>query len=128
MALFTIAEPGQGKHRTKPGRKRAVGIDLGTTNSLVAVAREGKAVTLPDAEGNYLAQADYGLRGLGFGWQMGVIPTADLAEDGDYELTATIYNWRSGETVEGVLAATGETGDILPVAILVPGRDNVQAG
>ncbi len=54
MALFTIAEPGQGKHRTKPGRKRAVGIDLGTTNSLVAVAREGKAVTLPDSEGNYL--------------------------------------------------------------------------
>jgi molecular chaperone HscA len=54
MALFTIAEPGQGKHRTKPGRKRAVGIDLGTTNSLVAVAREGKAVTLADSDGNYL--------------------------------------------------------------------------
>jgi molecular chaperone HscA len=54
MALFSIAEPGQGKHRTKPGRKRAVGIDLGTTNSLVAVAREGKAVTLADAEGNAL--------------------------------------------------------------------------
>lgn len=54
MALFSIAEPGQSKHRTKPGRKRAVGIDLGTTNSLVAVAREGKAEILADAEGNFL--------------------------------------------------------------------------
>jgi molecular chaperone HscA len=54
MALFTIAEPGQSKHRTKPGRKRAVGIDLGTTNSLVAVAREGAAFTLPDTLGNNL--------------------------------------------------------------------------
>ncbi|MES2624822.1 MAG: Fe-S protein assembly chaperone HscA [Pseudomonadota bacterium] len=54
MALFTIAEPGQSKHRTKPGRKRAVGIDLGTTNSLVAVAREGEASTLAGDDGNYL--------------------------------------------------------------------------
>ena len=54
MALFTIAEPGQSKHRIKPDRKRAVGIDLGTTNSLVAVAKEGEAVTLADAEGNFL--------------------------------------------------------------------------
>lgn len=54
MALFTIAEPGQSKPRAPVRRKRAVGIDLGTTNSLVAVAREGQAATLPDADGRHL--------------------------------------------------------------------------
>jgi molecular chaperone HscA len=32
-------------------RKRAIGIDLGTTNSLVATVRNGSAVVLPDEEG-----------------------------------------------------------------------------
>ena len=54
MALFTIAEPGQSKPRAPARRKRAVAIDLGTTNSLVAVAKEGQADTLPDAEGRHL--------------------------------------------------------------------------
>lgn len=54
MALFTIAEPGQGRARHAARRKRAVGIDLGTTNSLVAVAKEGKADVLADAQGNLL--------------------------------------------------------------------------
>ena len=54
MALFTIAEPGQSKPRAPARRKRAVGIDLGTTNSLVAVAKEGQAETLADADGRHL--------------------------------------------------------------------------
>src|SRR5262245_21384335 len=54
MALFTIAEPGQSKPRHAQRRKLAVGIDLGTTNSLVATAKEGKAETLPVAEGAHL--------------------------------------------------------------------------
>jgi molecular chaperone HscA len=54
MALFTIAEPGQSKPRAPARRKRAIGIDLGTTNSLVAVAKEGQAETLPDAAGQHL--------------------------------------------------------------------------
>jgi molecular chaperone HscA len=54
VALFTIAEPGQSKPRAPARRKRAVGIDLGTTNSLVAMAKEGKAETLPDTEGSHL--------------------------------------------------------------------------
>jgi molecular chaperone DnaK (HSP70) len=32
-------------------RKRAIGIDLGTTNSLVATVRHGLAVVLPDTRG-----------------------------------------------------------------------------
>jgi molecular chaperone HscA len=54
MALFTIAEPGQSRPRASTRRKRAVGIDLGTTNSLVATAREAQAETLPDAAGHHL--------------------------------------------------------------------------
>jgi molecular chaperone HscA len=54
MALFTIAEPGQSRPRAPARRKRAVGIDLGTTNSLVAHAREGRAETLSDSSGRQL--------------------------------------------------------------------------
>jgi len=50
MALLHIAEPGQSPlpHEAK----RAVGIDLGTTNSLVATMRGGRVVALPDESGN----------------------------------------------------------------------------
>jgi molecular chaperone HscA len=52
MALLQIAEP----DATPPARphRRAVGIDLGTTNSLVATVRHGIPVVLPDAEGRPL--------------------------------------------------------------------------
>ncbi|MGL6296065.1 MAG: hypothetical protein ACRC3K_06635, partial [Plesiomonas sp.] len=46
MALLQIAEPGQ---MAAPHQHRlAAGIDLGTTNSLVASVRSGQAQTLPD--------------------------------------------------------------------------------
>ena len=49
MALLQIAEPGQSP---QPHQQRlAVGIDLGTTNSLVATVRSGIAEALPDTEG-----------------------------------------------------------------------------
>lgn len=52
MALLQIAEPGQS---AKPHQhKLAVGIDLGTTNSLVATVRSGEADTLADTEGHHL--------------------------------------------------------------------------
>ena len=52
MALLQISEPGQS---TAPHEHRlAAGIDLGTTNSLVASVRSGQADTLPDAEGRHL--------------------------------------------------------------------------
>ena len=48
MALLQIAEPGQS---TAPHQHRlAAGIDLGTTNSLVATVRSGEANVLKDAE------------------------------------------------------------------------------
>jgi molecular chaperone HscA len=52
MALLQIAEPGQS---AKPHqRKLAVGIDLGTTYSLVASVRSGQAETLPNSRGEPL--------------------------------------------------------------------------
>ncbi len=52
MALLQIAEPGQ---TPQPHQRRlAVGIDLGTTNSLVAALRSGRSAPLPDAEGRVI--------------------------------------------------------------------------
>lgn len=52
MTLLQIAEPNQAAHPHQ--HKLAVGIDLGTTNSLVASVRSGVPDTLPDAEGRHL--------------------------------------------------------------------------
>ncbi|MCG9656524.1 Fe-S protein assembly chaperone HscA [Vibrio mediterranei] len=49
MALLQIAEPGQSSAPHE--HKLAAGIDLGTTNSLVATVRSGDAATLPDSNG-----------------------------------------------------------------------------
>lgn len=52
MALLQIAEPGQSAAPHQ--HKRAIGIDLGTTNSLVAAVRSGHADTLCDEQGRDL--------------------------------------------------------------------------
>jgi molecular chaperone HscA len=52
MALLQISEPGQAVAPHQ--RKLAVGIDLGTTHSLVAAVRSAKADTLPDIHGGHL--------------------------------------------------------------------------
>jgi molecular chaperone HscA len=49
MALLQISEPGQSPDPHQ--RRIAVGIDLGTTNSLVAAVRHGVVECLPDDEG-----------------------------------------------------------------------------
>lgn len=51
MALLQISEPGQS---TNPHEHRlAAGIDLGTTNSLIASVKSGLAETLTDAQGEH---------------------------------------------------------------------------
>ncbi|HYA46355.1 MAG TPA: Hsp70 family protein, partial [Burkholderiales bacterium] len=52
MALLQISEPGQSPEPHQ--HRRAVGIDLGTTNSLVATVRNGIATVLNDHEGHGL--------------------------------------------------------------------------
>ncbi|MDP3309821.1 MAG: Hsp70 family protein, partial [Polaromonas sp.] len=52
MALLQISEPGQ---TPDPHQRRiAIGIDLGTTHSLVASVRNGVAECLPDAQGRVI--------------------------------------------------------------------------
>ncbi len=52
MALLQISEPGQS---LDPHQRRiAVGIDLGTTHSLVAAVRNGVSECLPDAQGRVI--------------------------------------------------------------------------
>ena len=52
MALLQISEPGQSPNPHE--RRIAVGIDLGTTHSLVAAVRHGVAECLPDAQGRVI--------------------------------------------------------------------------
>ncbi len=52
MALLQISEPGQTPNPHE--RRIAVGIDLGTTHSLVASVRHGVAECLPDAKGRVI--------------------------------------------------------------------------
>ncbi|MBU0917501.1 Fe-S protein assembly chaperone HscA [Aquabacterium parvum] len=52
MALLQISEPGQSPDPHQ--RRIAVGIDLGTTHSLVAAVRNGAAECLPDEQGRVI--------------------------------------------------------------------------
>ena len=52
MALLQISEPGQSPDPHQ--RRVAVGIDLGTTHSLVAAVRHGVAECLPDEQGRHI--------------------------------------------------------------------------
>ncbi len=64
MALLQISEPGQS---LEPHQyRRAVGIDLGTTNSLIATVRSGSAEILPDQQGHNLMPSivHYGREGV----------------------------------------------------------------
>ncbi|HTS21813.1 MAG TPA: Fe-S protein assembly chaperone HscA [Casimicrobiaceae bacterium] len=68
MALLQISEADA---RPAPrAARRAVGIDLGTTNSLVATVRHGIPVVLPDAEGRPLLPSivHYGEREVSVGY------------------------------------------------------------
>ncbi|MFT5995052.1 MAG: molecular chaperone HscA, partial [Glaciecola sp.] len=52
MALLQIAEPGQSEAPHE--RKIGIGIDLGTTNSLVSIVQSGKADTIANTSGEHL--------------------------------------------------------------------------
>ncbi|MBQ0931377.1 Fe-S protein assembly chaperone HscA [Ideonella alba] len=78
MALLQISEPGQAPDPHQ--RRIAVGIDLGTTNSLVASLRHGVAECLPDDQGRLMLPSIVRYLGEGrrqFGWEA----AAHQAED-----------------------------------------------
>jgi len=69
MALLQISEPGQSPNPHQ--RRVAVGIDLGTTHSLVASVRNGVAECLPDNQGRVILPSvvryvEGGARQIGF--------------------------------------------------------------
>src|SRR5215471_2609961 len=67
MALLQITEP---ESQPSPRKQQlAAGIDLGTTNSLVATVRNGMPVVLPDSEGRPLLPSivHYGVDGVSVG-------------------------------------------------------------
>ena len=77
MALLQISEPGLS---AAPHQRRlAAGIDLGTTNSLVATVRSGQAETLPDHEGRHLLPSvvNYQASGQTIGFEARAMAAAD---------------------------------------------------
>lgn len=63
MSLLQIAEPGQSH---KPHQKKwVVGIDLGTTHSLVAAMQHGEVKALPDSEGKVMLPSVFAINPQG---------------------------------------------------------------
>src|SRR5512144_2871964 len=77
MTLLQISEPGDSPAPHE--RKLAVGIDLGTTNSLVATVRHGFAVVLPDENGRPLLPSivHYGEHSIEVGYAAEAIQALD---------------------------------------------------
>ena len=78
MALLQISEPGQSPNPHE--RRLAVGIDLGTTHSLVAAVRSGVAECLPDEEGRVILPSVVRYLADG-GRQIGYTGRAAMAQD-----------------------------------------------
>jgi len=81
MALLQISEPGQSPDPHQ--RRVAVGIDLGTTHSLVASVRHGIPECLPDEQGRVILPSvvRYLPQGSGSGRQIGFDALAAQVED-----------------------------------------------
>jgi len=85
MALLQISEPGQSPNPHE--RRIAVGIDLGTTHSLVASVRHGHAECLPDEQGRVILPS--AVRYLeDNGRQIGLDALAAQAEDPENTLVS----------------------------------------
>ena len=79
MSLLQISEPGESPAPHQ--RKLAVGIDLGTTNSLVATVRNGIPVVLPDENARTLLPSivHYGEKGIDVGYGAQAVQAKDPA-------------------------------------------------
>ena len=87
MALLQISEPGASPNPHE--RRIAVGIDLGTTHSLVASVRHGVAECLPDEQGRVILPS--AVRYLGEGRrQIGAEALAAQAEDPENTIVSEI--------------------------------------
>jgi len=129
MALLQISEPGRS---AAPHQHRlAVGIDLGTTNSLVATVRSGIADTLPDKAGCHLLPSV--VRFCEDGVIVGEMAKAAAAEDplntvasvkrligrgpDDIERLGTHLPYRFVQTDTAVPSLRTRAGDFSPVEV-----------
>jgi len=85
MALLQISEPGQSPDPHQ--RRIAVGIDLGTTNSLVAAVRHGVAECLPDGQGRTMLPSVVRYLDNG-GRQIGYEAAAAQADDPEHTIAS----------------------------------------
>ena len=85
MALLQLSEPGQSPD--PHSRRVAVGIDLGTTHSLVATLRHGHAESLRDREGRVLLPSIVRYRGDGR-VDIGAAAQAAQADDPEHTIAS----------------------------------------
>lgn len=125
MALLQIAEPGQ---MAAPHHHRlAAGIDLGTTNSLVAAVRSGEASTLADEQGRHSLPSvvHYGEQGV----RVGHDALADSAKDPENTIVSvkrfmgrSLADVQSGEQAFPYQFEASENG--LPLFVTRAGKMN----
>ena len=122
MALLQISEPGQSPEPHQ--QRRGVGIDLGTTNTLVATVRSGSAEALPDSRGSMLLPSVvcYGEEGVTVGAAAKELASSDPKNTivsakrfmgrGRESINDSVYDFAEGE---GMVRFATRAGNISPV-------------
>ena len=122
MALLQISEPGQSPEPHQ--QRRGVGIDLGTTNTLVATVRSGSAEALPDSLGAVLLPSVvcYGEEGIAVGGAAKALASSDPKNTivsakrfmgrGRDSIDDSVYDFAEGE---GMIRFSTRAGNISPV-------------
>ncbi len=130
MALIQITEPGQAIDPHQ--RKRAAGIDLGTTHSLIASVRAGRVQTLPDESGSHLLpsvvryEEENGISVGDEAVQAGVIDPANTIASikrlmgrgkDDLESRGQLLDYRVADKADGMVRLETRQGEKTPVEI-----------
>lgn len=133
-ALFSISEPGEAQAK-QVCKGRAVGIDLGTTNSLVAAVQAGQPLCLRDADGALLPSVvHYGAdgsvivgqpaRALAAGFPQDTLASVKRfmgrgPDDAEATRQLTPYRFAPGNAGDSVVrfAVSGGTRSVTPVEV-----------
>ncbi len=122
MALLQISEPGQSPEPHQ--QRRGVGIDLGTTNTLVATVRSGSAEALSDSLGEVLLPSvvRYGEEGITVGSVAKALASSDPKNTivsakrfmgrGRDSIDDSVYDFAEGD---GMIRFATRAGNISPV-------------
>ena len=130
MALIQITEPGQAIDPHQ--RKRAAGIDLGTTHSLIASVRAGRVQTLADESGSHLLpsvvryEEENGISVGDEAVQAGVVDPANTIASikrlmgrgkEDLESRGQLSDYRVADQADGMVRLETRQGEKTPVEI-----------